>query len=62
MLEIKRVLALSVEELNNNDHILLKHFKDNIVISHSQYYTLPTLIFSYTKPLANKFFLKISCY
>lgn len=48
--EIFRVCHESDGESNDNDQNFKIHVKKNLVLSHDKYYTLPTPVFSYTKP------------
>jgi hypothetical protein len=45
------------DNLNDKDQVFKKHVKSNLIISHGEYYTLPTPVFSYTKPSSGVNFL-----
>ena len=48
--EIHRVLSVDIDDLDNDGREFKEHVVQNLVVSHGKYYTLPTPVFSYTKP------------
>ena len=47
---INHVLQSNDDDLNEDELSFKKHAKKNLLISHSRFYTLPTPVFSYTRP------------
>ena len=48
--DIRRVLNANDNDLDNIDGEFKAHVQGNLVVSHGKFYTLPTPVFSYTKP------------
>ena len=42
--------VLGADDLNDDQEAFKVHVKNNLLISHGQFYTLPTPVFSYTRP------------
>ena len=48
--EIYEVLQINENDLNDDQEEFNFHMKKNLLVSHGPFYTLPTPVFSYTKP------------
>ena len=55
--EIVQVCHASEDEMDEENKIFRDHVRKHLVIGHGKYYTLPTPVFSYTKPSSGVQFL-----